>query len=489
MVKTEKAYIQVYMCLVIALFAWKSIDTVRFPFGADYGEAPLVDQARRIQDLSPLYKADLNQPPYVISNYPPLYPAFVAVLNFVSRIPLFQAGRITSIMFALISGYIIGLFTNRLTGKRWFGVFSAALFLGQPYVLFWSSLARVDLMALAFSLRGLWIRFRYKATLPSLILGGLCFLCSAFTRQTYLLAGPLAGFAWLWCIDRKKALVFIISLSAAGLAIFGTINALTQGGFYINIVMSNINQYSLAHTLSTSAQLFLLWPVVLFATLILVILTIFSRFAPSPTEQIGLLRQPFVYSGLLFYTLGGLFSAFTIGKIGSNVNYLLELMSACAIWCGLGLGMIIHHKKTVQWAIFCLVAIQTIWVLANGYGLARMTSLDLWGKQPNSANLQEKVQTAVKDGVVLSDDYMDLIVLSDQAVYYQPFEYGELYNAGMWDPDALVSQIEKSEFPLIIIGGTTLYKDCCWPMPVINALEANYQIDKEPDALLLTPMK
>jgi hypothetical protein len=151
--------------------------------------------------------------------------------------------------------------------------------------------------------------------------------------------------------------------------------------------------------------------------------------------------------------------------------------------------VLIHQKKTVQWATFGLVVVQTIWILANSYGLARLTSLDLWGKQPISASLYEKVQAAVKDGVVLSDDYMDLIVLSDQATYYQPFEYGELYNAGLWDPSALVSQIEEREFPLIVIGGTTLYKDCCWPSPVINALETNYQCEEGNDVLLLTPMQ
>ena len=46
----EKAFIQIYTCLVLALFAWNSINTVRFPYGADYGEAPLMDQVRRIEN-------------------------------------------------------------------------------------------------------------------------------------------------------------------------------------------------------------------------------------------------------------------------------------------------------------------------------------------------------------------------------------------------------------------------------------------------------
>jgi hypothetical protein len=489
MLKIEKAYIQIYICLVVALFAWYSVNTIRFPYGADYGEAPLMDQARRIQTLDPLYKSDINRPPFVISNYPPLFPAFVAVMNAISRIPLFQAGRITSVVFGLISTYLIGLFVSRLTANRWLGVFSAAIFLGQPYVLFWSSLARVDLMALALSLLGLWILYRYKTSSAALLLGGLCFLCSAFTRQTYLLAGPLAGFAWLWVLDRKKALIFIGTFSIVGLAIFGMINALTQGGFYTDIVMSNVNQYNLAHTLTSGKQLFMLWPVVLAATLVLISLTIFSRFSTAISVQTGLLRQPFVYSGLLLYTVGSFLSAITIGKVGSNVNYLLELIAACSIWCGIGLGMLTSQKKSIQWIALGLITLQSIWILANSYGLGTIRLTDLWAKQTNYASLQVKIQAASGEGTILSDDYMDLIVLSGQPLYYQPFEYGELFNANKWDPTSLISQIDAREFPMIIVGGSTLIKDCCWPSPVIKALEANYQIDASNEMLILTPLK
>jgi hypothetical protein len=102
-------------------------------------------------------------------------------------------------------------------------------------------------------------------------------------------------------------------------------------------------------------------------------------------------------------------------------------------------------------------------------------------------SLNSKVQAAVQNGVVLSDDYMDLIVLSDQPIYYQPFEYGELYYAGVWDPAEIVSQIEARQFPLILIGGISLIKGCCWSPAMISAMEANYQIVPENNVLILTP--
>ena len=59
----EKAFIQIYICLILALFLWNSINTIRFPYGADYGEAPLMDQVRRIENGETLYKSIINEPP------------------------------------------------------------------------------------------------------------------------------------------------------------------------------------------------------------------------------------------------------------------------------------------------------------------------------------------------------------------------------------------------------------------------------------------
>jgi hypothetical protein len=485
----EKAFIQIYVCLILVLFLWNSVFTIRFPFGADYGEAPLMDQVRRIENRETLYKSNINEPPFVVSNYPPLFPYWVAATNSILKIPLFQAGRITSLLFSLVSGYIIGLFTYRLTENKWFGVFSATLFWGQPYVMIWSSLARVDLMALAFSLLGLWILYRYRESGLGLVLACFCLLASAFTRQTYILSGPLAGFVWLWHYNRKRALIFLSSFGGFGLLLFGTINAITHGGFYMNIVVANINTYVLTQALSMGRQIFVIWPIVFISSAIIIILTIYKRFQTPKDNQGQDLRNDFLFYGLVFYSLGALTTAVTIGKVGSNVNYFLELIAVCAIWSGLLLKLIIGQQNKVKVIFLGLLFVQSVWVLGYSYLLSQLTIGDLRGKLSSDETLYKNIQVAVQKGTVLSDDFMDMVVLSGQPIYYQPFEYGELYYAGLWDPSRLVDQINDREFPLIIIGGNTLHKNCCWAPPMITALEMNYLIEAENNALILTPLK
>lgn len=485
----SKPFIQIYLCLILALFGWFAYHVLLFPYGADYGEAPIMDQVKRVENNEPIYKADINKPPYTIANYPPLYILSVAALNSTLKIPLFQAGRVISIIFTLASGAIVGLFGSQLTRNKWLGVFSAAIFMGNPYVLLWSSLARVDMMALGFSLLGLWLLYRSGNDIYQLLLVCLIFLISIYTRQTYLLAGPLAAIAWLWHQNKRRAIIFVVLLGGASLLLFGVINALTGGGFYTNIVLANINQYDGVRTLSMFRQLFIIWPFILIIALLAVCSIILLPLVKSRVSAANTKEHEFIIFGLGFYTFGALVSALTIGKVGSDVNYFLELIAVCSIWSVLGLDYLLGQKKILKFLSLGLIALQVLWVFIAGITLSRTTIDARWKDLDTYNTLFSRVQNAVREGTVLSDDYLDMIVLSGQPIYYQPFEYGQLYYANVWDPTQFVSEIEQGVFPLILIGGDTVNKACCWPPPVAAAVENNYLTTVDDSIIFLTPKK
>jgi hypothetical protein len=486
-VRIEKAFFQIYIFIILIVFSWTSINIIRFPYGLDYGEAPLMDQAKKIENRAPLYKADINSPPYTIANYPPLYIVSVATVKAIFNTPLFQTGRVISLIFSLISGTLTGLFGYYLTNNKILGAISAAIFLGNPYVLIWSSLARVDMMALAFSLLGLFILFRRKDAIIWLIVACFCFLASAFTRQTYLLSGPLAGFAWLYHHNHRRAMIFLVILGISTLLIFGTINAITQGGFYTNIIIANINQYDISRTIAMVKQLFVLWPIILIASTIILIMSIqdWRKIRNNPGDEVK--PQVFLVFGLGFYSIAALIIALTVGKVGSDVNYFLELMAVCAIWMAIVFSKIMVQEKTKQWLYLGLFFIQLTWILIGSVPLIDGFVGSRWERLSFYEDLYQSINQSAQKGIVLSDDYLDMVVLSGQSIYYQPFEYGQLYQADLWNPTALADEIKSQEFPLIVIGGDTLNKECCWPPPIANAIESSYQIETGPDVLLLTP--
>ena len=54
-------------------YADVAVAAINFPFPLDYGEGPILDQVMRLLHGENIYRPDLAQAPWVMSNYPPLF--------------------------------------------------------------------------------------------------------------------------------------------------------------------------------------------------------------------------------------------------------------------------------------------------------------------------------------------------------------------------------------------------------------------------------
>lgn len=465
--------------LSLALFALTVGRLLFFPYGADYGEAPLMDQAKRLQAGVPIYKPDLARPPYVIANYPPLYPALLAALQALTHLPWFHLGRGVSLLAALAGGVFLAQIAVHLAGNRAAGFLAAALFLGHPYTMLWSGLARVDALALAFSLAGLWLVLTKPNRPLWLALAALLLALAVFTRQTYLLAAPAASLVALWLRRRKTALAFAALLAGLCLAAFAWLNAQSNGGFYLHTVLANVNRYEPGRTLAMFRQLLALSPLALSLGAWLTA-TALPSLRPVPSPAPTQTARP----ALAIYFLGGLLSALTVGKVGSGVNYFLELIAAAALLSALAPTWLAFARRLLP----ALLTAQLLWAFIVGLFLHQTLVGARWAQLPQYRAQDAAVRAAAAQGQVLSDDFLDLVFLAGQPIYYQPFEYGQLYHAGLWDPTDLARQIRRGEFPLILIGGESLDKECCWPPALVSAIQSRYQVAPQTGALHCTPI-
>lgn len=464
-----------WMGLILTLFFFLYIttSTLLFPYGLDYGEAPLIDQAKRLIAHEEIYKANLDEPPYVISNYPPLYISLISILGILTNLPLLQVGRAISLVSSLTSAFIIGKFASHLSKRRLSGMVAAALFLGHPFVTIWSPLARVDLLALGLSLTALWILYTRWDSWPWLAVAALCLLGAIYTRQTYALAAPVASAVWLWKNNRLRALIFITSLVGSCLALFMVLNTLTRGGFYINVITANVNPYRLERMLSMNGMFIQVWPFVIFTAPIQIIREVKRKDHYEREAS----RRSFILYGLLPYTCGALLSSFTVGKVGSNVNYFLELSSALAIWIGCSTAKPMS-KVTIrkgQIILSLLILCQIIWSLTANWLISYRVITEKWSKLSEYEEVFQEVRQAASRGPILADDYLFMVILAGQRIYYQPFEYYQLYNAGIWAPTNLVAEIQDRKFSLVLLNkpGSHLYQER-WPSSITQAIKDNY---------------
>ena len=224
------------------LFARHGLAALAFPYPLNYGEGPLLDQVVRLAGMKNIYPADLSTPPYVVSNYPPLFVLLQAPLVWIFG-PEFLYGRVISLASTMAVAGLISATLYVITRDRTASAAGGLTFLAVPFVLHWSSLDRVDMLGLALSWGGLYTVVR-RPDRRGVILAALLFVAAIYTRQTYALAAPLAAFTWLLAGGHGRRALGLATLSGSlSLLLLGLLSALTGGGFYFHTVTANVNEF------------------------------------------------------------------------------------------------------------------------------------------------------------------------------------------------------------------------------------------------------
>ena len=258
--------------------------SLTYPYSLDYGEGPLLDQSVRLARFENIYHSSFDQPPYTISNYPPLFPLVQVPFVWIFG-PALWYGRLISIMCALLAALFIGLTLYTLSHNMIGSVFAGFMLIVFPYIQHWSMFNRIDELALCLSWAGLYaIVHNFSRTDPVFksansvsgeeapnptikkeTLGGMTreilssrpfwiaavlFILAIYTRQTYALAAPVSAFFWMifgaqgsWKKRFVRAVWLGIVVGSITLGLFLVINLATAGGFYLNIVVSNVNKF------------------------------------------------------------------------------------------------------------------------------------------------------------------------------------------------------------------------------------------------------
>jgi hypothetical protein len=436
---------------------------IRFPYPLDYGEGPVLDQTMKLaQGINP-YPASINTPPYNVANYPPLY-QLAQVPFALAGGPAYGHGRALSVLSAIASALFIALIVHRLTSDIVASVIAALLFFAFPHIAYWSMFNRVDTLALALSLSALYVIVRWPERRMSIILASVLFVAAIFTRQSYLLAGPLTGFCYLWYLKlRRQGALLLGIVFGASLAIAGLLTLITQGGFFLHTVTANANPWISYIAMDYYINLLVNTPLLLVGGLLFLVLERTSERTRS---------WPFIVIYLAFSTLSGL----AVGKVGSHLNYLYELVAALCILAG----------ALIAW----LASLPVIRILAVVALAAQVSGLREWTQERYVGQITAKMTTereiaqlnaiAAQPEPMLADEFMGLMPINRKPIEVQPFEFNMLKLAGLWSDEALVSRIQRQEFKTIAlylpIGGDSNLIMTRWPKTVRDAIYEHYDL-------------
>ena len=451
--------------LGISLFEYARLAraALAFPFPLDYGEGPVLDQTLRLAHFENIYRNSFASPPYTVSNYPPLFQLIQVPLAWIVG-PAFWYGRLISIVSAISAAGLIGLILHTLTGDWTASTIGGLSLLAFPYLLQGSVLNRVDALAFALSLGGLYVTVRWPSHRPGSWVAGLLLTATAFTNPRYALAAPFTAFVWLWHLEhRRQAFRLAAIVTGSCLGLFLSLNLITQGGFYLNIVRASLTSFSWYAVTGYWLTLYLYAGFLVIGCLVYI-----------GIERLGQATRswPLVAP----YCLGAAFMTLTVGMPNSSPNDLFEVGAAL---CLAG-GAFIAWTGESYWFKTLL-----IFVLA-----VQINLLIDWSRQdyiPALTNkaadtreveeLAEYVQEA--GGPILADEYMGLIPLAGRRLYFQPFEFKQLQEANLWSEAPLIASIQHQEFSLILLYEPRDWNAIStrWTAEVRNTIYAHYSLE------------
>jgi hypothetical protein len=458
------------------------IAAVRYPFGLDYGEGIVWQQAMLIP--GPRMYGDITRFPFIVFHYPPAYHLAVRAVSDLG-VDWLATGRAISVISSFAGCGV-------LAAMAWSGLREitcpAAALLGAavaglvivtcgPFVTF-SPLMRVDMLAIALDLAGLWCVLASIERPFLSYVGFALFVLAVFTKQTSV-AAPLAASVLLLTRPRQavKATGFGIALGLVPLVI---LTWMTHGGFERHILLYNINRYSLHRLLYNLYRWdlpYIIYFVLAVASVCVGWRYVFRTAAPS----VAALRYQVIVSRFarLLTLVTAYFCLCTLtlilyGKSGAGPNYMIEWMFAWSILVGLLAGIaangLMTQGRSNGPSVQPVPALVILFLVLQAALLARTAHLPNDTVRAGLAELVRKVQAA--DKPVISDD-MVVLMRAGKEVVWEPAIFAELATMKVWDEQPFLDMIKQHDFSFIIKTGTAMDASRFTPA-VTSAIEAYY---------------
>ena len=112
----------------------------------------------------------------------------------------------------------------------------ALLMFSLDPIRFWSRVARVDMLACALELMGVYFGLRAIQRRGQLHGAGFCFVAAMFTKQTILL-GAVATFSVALLHDWRRALGAAVTSGTVVILVVAALSVMTHGGFLRHLTL------------------------------------------------------------------------------------------------------------------------------------------------------------------------------------------------------------------------------------------------------------
>jgi hypothetical protein len=457
---------------------WLSIS---YPYELDYGEGIVWQQMINI--AAGKGYAPLGVFPAIVYHYPPVYHLVVSATASLVGSDGLSTGRAISLLATLISILLVARLTfaaipssERLRVRALAAFLAAGCVATIPTIGTWAGYMRVDMLAAAFCLAGLWFTLGSPDNLGRLTAAALCFVLATYTKQTSI-AAPAASFAILWLARPRAAWTLLVMCSCMGLAALAMLVFQTDGEFVRHVLLYNMNRVD--PTRALLLPLVLLPGIVGLTLALLGVRSVWKRLRPGEfgawRNKVTSSPSDFAASLMLGFLLLKTAMLPTIMKSGANDNYLIEWLFTVAVFIGVGVVPVLNTAlEGARWPRPIFVAMVVVGLPIQAYRSIADGARDL--PRTSVAERTQLVERIAREPKPVISDDMVLLIRAGRPVLWEPAIAAELGHGGLYDEAAFVNKVRRGDFGFFVtVGdrGDTLY-DQRYNPAVAEAIDAAY---------------
>ncbi len=493
--------------LLIVYFVY-AINLFNFPFDYDQGEGfELVDTILFSQGQFPYQ--DTETYPFYSSNYPPMFHIIAVPFVWVFG-NAYWYGRLLSFVGTLITASLIAYAVYR-DGRqiRSIAILSGLAFLASNFIYHIGPLVRQHMTMVMFETVAVVILVRAfpQKDKRNITIGLLMLISAGYTKQLAA-TSAIAILIWMFIRNPRRAILWGMGFVLVGMLIFLYLNIATDGQWWIQTIVANVNEFKPLQAFGLFALWFQLHGFLLIPAILYFIYELYF-------ERLSLYSIWFIVSTIL----GGIGS----GTWGAGDSYFATSIAGMCILSGIFFSRLLGGKWDLPTNYFSkalhrinigrLPFIPTVFLIIPllyiGYARAvwHMPTQGFIFEQISSiANIQPNIRDNFFDSasfdvegyanigyLVTEDDIeagytiVELMkaesqpVMSEEAgfslvasrdVITNPTQLLNLSRASQYDGEALLSMIRQQEFGLIILRAQF------YPTPVLEAIGQYYSIDR-----------
>ena len=358
------------------------------------------------------------------------------------------ATRLVAFAAGLVAAAAIVPLTAALGGSRRAAALLAAAFFCHPVLWIWLPLLRVDFIAVACALLGLYAFARHR----SLVLASVCFAAAALTKQTAV-AAPIACALEL-ALERRWRDLGVLTGATGGLGL--VVLAALGPGAWVHLVVTHrdpFNAFRYAHNLMA----------VLGGSLPLGLAIAYGAATRAPGVAGRRLAWLYVGSCTLL--------TLTAGKAGAETNHFIEWIGATSVLAALALSGPVRLREPGAAAVAAAI------LAIAGVSVAGAVWRPRRDIDPAACARAYRMIQATGTERILSEDVAALLLAGKPVGVTDPFAYTQVRGIA-WEHGGMGSLVNRRYLDVIVLGDWALgggRPQGRWPSGLLHAVEGNYR--------------